>query len=236
MAKTVGLSRRITLQWMNTAVDLLGRGLSEEEYKSELNSYLAFEIESPTVLRKTREILMNIWFFDDDTELAKTRNKAKKLLEKYPEDRLPVYWCMLLAAYPVFADLSKMIGRFSEYYDTIKLKSIKQKLYDEWGERSTLYHSTDKIMATMKAFDALSTTKPGDYTIVKHDVRIPEIVDFMLYVAMKIDKSSYYEFTELNGFAILFPFEYNVSKEYILSDPDFTATHFAGEMTLSLKE
>ena len=61
MAKMVGLSRNLKLQWLNKVVELVLEDLKEEEIKEQLNEYLSFEIESPTNIRKTREILMNIW-------------------------------------------------------------------------------------------------------------------------------------------------------------------------------
>ena len=60
MAKTVGLSRNIKMQWLNKAVALLDDNLDETEYKSALNDYLGFEIGSAINIRKTREILMHL--------------------------------------------------------------------------------------------------------------------------------------------------------------------------------
>lgn len=75
MAKTVGLSRNIKMQWLNKAVALLDDNLEEAEYKSALNEYLGYEIGSAINIRKTREILMHLWFYkdaetDDIRELA----------------------------------------------------------------------------------------------------------------------------------------------------------------------
>ena len=226
----------IQAQWMDIASNLLSEGLSEEEYKNELNNYLSFEISSPTNLRKTREILMRIWFYEDDSTAKKIREDAIRLKAKYPDEKFVINWCMLLINYPVFSDLSKMIGRISEFNDCIKPSQLKQKLFDEWGERTTLYHSTDKIIATMKDLGAIVANTPGSYTVIKHRISKDEPIAFLLRVAMIIDKGSYYEFTELSCFNNLFPFEYIVSKEYILTDDHFMATHFAGEITISLKE
>ena len=66
MAKMVGLSRNLKLQWLNKVVELILEDLKEEEIKEQLNEYLSFEIESPTNNRKTREILMKIWVYDND--------------------------------------------------------------------------------------------------------------------------------------------------------------------------
>ena len=66
MAKIVGLSRNLKLQWLNKVVELASSNLTEQEIKDQLNEYLSFEISSPTNLRKTREILMNIWVYEND--------------------------------------------------------------------------------------------------------------------------------------------------------------------------
>ena len=59
MAKMVGLSRNLKLQWLNKVVELVLEDLKEEEIKEQLNEYLSFDIESPTKISKTSEVLMN---------------------------------------------------------------------------------------------------------------------------------------------------------------------------------
>lgn len=235
MAKTVGLSRNIKMQWLNKAVDLLGENLPETEYKQTLNEYLSFEISSAINLRKTREILMNIWFYEDE-EINEIRKIALALMHEFPDFSLPVHWCMMLVVYPVFADICKLIGRISDFQDEITLAQLKQKLFDEWGERATLFHSTDKIIATMKELGALSCEKPGKYHINKHAVSNDKIVSFMLMLAMKVGGNSYYTFSDLTNLGILFPFEYRVSKEQLMLDESFVINTFGGEVTVAIKE
>ena len=76
MAKTVGLSRKITLKWLNKMVELAEENLPEAECKNKLNEYLSFEIESPTNLRKTREILMRIWYYPNEEDAVVSRDAA----------------------------------------------------------------------------------------------------------------------------------------------------------------
>ena len=140
MAKMVGLSRNLKEPWLNKVAELAIEGLPQEEVKTQLNDYLGYEIESPTNLRKTREILMNVWIYDNDYS-EKLFSEAKKLYRNYPDYSLEIHWCLLLAAYPVFGDVCKLIGKMSQFQDEITLAQIKRKLFDEWGERTTLYHS-----------------------------------------------------------------------------------------------
>lgn len=234
MAKMVGLSRNLKFSWLNEVVRLYAEGFDENQIKEQLNDYLGYEISSPTNIRKTREILMNIWVYKNDYTDA-LRGEALRLIRKDSDYSLPVHWCMMIAAYPVFQDMCRLIGKIGEFEETITTKQIKQKLFDEWGERSTLYHSSDKLIATLKAMDVLESEKVGVYSIKKHTLAKPEIVNFLLYAMMKIDDVGYYSLLNMENSMYLFPFEYKVSKESIMEDDRFTTGIFGGELSISLK-
>lgn len=234
MAKMVGLSRNLKLPWLNEVIRLYAEGLDENQIKEQLNDYLSYEINSPTNMRKTREILMNIWVYKNDYTDA-LRGEALRLIRRDSDYSLPVHWCMMLAAYPVFQDMCRLIGKISEFEETITTKQIKQKLFDEWGERSTLYHSSDKLIATLKAMDVLESEKVGVYSIKKHTLSKPEIVNFLLYAMMKIDDAGYYSLLNMENSMYLFPFKYKVSKESIMEDDRFIMGTFGGEISFSLK-
>jgi len=234
MAKAVGLSRNIKMQWLNKAVDLLDENLEEAEYKNTINEYLSFEIGSAINIRKTREILMHLWFYQND-ETNDVRKMGLSLIRAYPDYALPIHWCMMLITYPVFADVCKLIGRISDFQEEITLAQLKQKLFDEWGERATLFHSTDKIIKTMKELGALYCDKPGKYYIENHSVNNDQLLNFMLFVAMKVGGNSYYTFSDLANMGILFPFEYQLRKEQLMTDERFVINNFGGEITVAIK-
>lgn len=233
MAKMVGLSRNLKLQWLNKVVELASNGLTEQEIKNQLNEYLSFEISSPTNLRKTREILMNIWVYENDIS-NKLRDEAVGIVRDAPEYALVAHWCMMMATYPVFVDMCKLIGRLSEFQDEITLSQIKQKLYDEWGERTTLYHSIDKLISTLKELSVLQCEKPGKYQIVKHEVRNGRISAFMVYAMMLVDDNGYYSFTDLSNSVYFYPFQYQLEKELLLGDDRFSMNNFGGELSVSV--
>ena len=235
MAKMVGLSRNLKLQWLNKVMELVLEGLTVQEIKDQLNEHLSFEIESPTNIRKTREILMNIWVYENE-QANKIKTSALELIKAYPEYDLVIHWCMMMTAYPVFVDMCKLIGKMSEFQDEITLAQLKQKLFDEWGERTTLFHSIDKLVATLKALDVMVCDKPGKYHIKMHRVSNPKIVAFMVYTMMIVDDSGYYTFTDINSSAYFFPFDYKMEKETLFEDSRFAMNNFGGELSISLND
>ncbi len=141
-----------------------------------------------------------------------------------------------------YKKLEKMSMDFA--YDSfveLKEKQLQknQESYNKYMyalQRSTLYHSSDKLIATLKALDVLESEKVGVYSIKKHPLSSAEIINFMLFTMMKIDDAGYYSIREMDNLLYLFPFEYKVSKEAILGDERFTTGTFGGEMSFSLKE
>lgn len=235
MAKTVGLTRNLKLQWLNKVSELALMGLTQDEIKEQLNEYLSFEINSPTNLRKTREILMNIWFYENK-RTNKIKTYATEILRKYPEYSLELHWCMMMAAYPVFTDMCKIIGKISGFQDGIVMAQLKQKLFDEWGERTTLHHSIDKMVATLKDMNVMICDKPGRYHINKRIVTNTSIVTLMIYTKMMMDDRGYYTFEDLQSSDYFFPFEYKIEKQVLLEDSRFAMNRFGSELSISIKE
>lgn len=236
MARTIGLSQKLKLIWLNKAAEFSSENLSEKEYKNKLTEYLSYEIESPTILRKTSRNLMLVWFYNEIDSASKLRPGAMELIKKYPEYAPVIHWCMLMLTFPVFRDLCHIMGRMLEFSDIITLRQLKQKLYDDWGERQTLHYSTDKIISTMKDLNVIETTKPGNYHVLVQSISDNDMTRFMLKSAMLSGNSDYYKLNELASLEVLFPFRYELKKDYFIKGTDFSVSNFGGELTVSLAD
>ena len=230
----VGLSRNIKYRWLNKTVDFVKEGKTDQEVKENLHDYLSFEIKSKDNLRKTREILLNIWL-NSKYEYPSLHEKALRLLEKYPDDALAIHWCMMLLAYPVLSDLSVLLANMSEYQEEITTAQLKQKMFDEWGERTTVFHSTDKIIMTLKDMEILSCDKPGRYKVIKHSIESEDIVLFMIHTALNLKEGSYYSISDLGHIKLYFAFDYKIDNTSIFEDDRLILSNFGGKQTVSLK-
>lgn len=235
MARMVGYACNIKLKWLNYAASLLEKKFSEEEYKEELNEYLAFEIDSPTRLRKTREILMRIWFYDID-EISSIRKEAVILIKCYPEYSSAIHLCLLYLAYPVVADICNNIGHLFEFQDYVTNAVLNQKLYDVWGNRTTLQTTCRRVTLTLKDMGILENETKLRYKLNRQLINNTDVINFMLYVAMLKEDTAYFSFVELTEFSLLFPFRYSVTKEQLIESGKFSFSNFGGELSISLVE
>ena len=235
MAKMVGLSRAIKTEWLSKTVELVSQTTDEQKIKDSLNEYLSFEIQSPTNLRKTREILINIWFRPSITA-TDIWNEAIKAYQHDKSSKLAINWAMILLAYPVFFDVCNMIGKISAIQDSFTTAWLKEKLLEHWGERQTLNYSSDKILQTLKFMGAIENLKVGTYKICSTQITDTATLSVMIMALLELNKKAYYEVTELSRMPLFFPFDYNVSLEWLHNVEIFRISNFGGKLVVSSKE
>jgi hypothetical protein len=233
MAKIVGMSRSIKLDWLNKTVELLLVSKDETQIKEELNEYLSFEIKSPIVLRKTREILMNIWVRTPENIL----DLKQLALEAYKDEKsnkLALHWSMMLVAYPIFSDICALIGKLTNIQDTFTTSWLKEKLFEMWGERTTLYHSGNKIIQTLKLMGVIENTKLGVYRINRYHLSDVKTIQVLLMALIRLKEKAYYEVAEMSSIPQAFPFEYDVSLEWFHNSELFNLSNFGGKIVVAV--
>jgi len=232
MAKLVGLSRAIKLEWLNKTVELIKEGKTDAEIKNDLNEYLSFEITSPTNLRKTREILLAIWVRNPD-DYKNIKSLALEIYDNENINRLVIHWCMILITYPVFSDVCALIGKLADIQDTFTTAWLKQKLVDLWGERTTLLCCSDKILQTMRYLGAIENQKVGIHKIISCDVSDETTKKLITLTIIALNSKSYYEISEISQVPQMFPFNYSISCELLHNSELFTLNNFGGKVVVT---
>lgn len=233
MSKLIGMSRNIKLEWLNKVAFLHIIGKQDEEIRKDLNEYLSVEIESYTNMRKTRKILMNIWTSKDNVEI---KDIAASLFNSNKEEELLLaHWCLTLIAYPVFADICGTIGKLDSKMFDITNRDIKNKIFDEWGERSTLYHSIDKNIRTLKDLGVLNATSGSRYSINRYKIDSKEGLIIIAATLVRLKEKLYMSIEELNNSQEMFPFEYNLTIDILADSGMLSIDKIGGELVVSRK-
>lgn len=228
MAKMVGLSRAIKLEWLDKTVDMVLDGMAPESIKAALNDYIAHEIKSADNIRKSRDILLNLWVYPfPDAASNQIRDMAIDAMRNCASDRMAFHWCMLLLYYPVFVDVTGTIGKLSSMQEYFSLSWLKEKIYEQWGERTTLIHSLDKIMQTIRQLGAVSSTK-GTYSVNRMAVKNDKTKIILMKTVLALKLKPYYEVSELACVPQLFPFIFESSSEIVFGSQMFKLGNFGG--------
>ena len=91
------------------------------------------------------------------------------------------------------------MGKLFEFQEVVTNPALKQKLYDDWGERGTLEATTRRITLTLKEMDILCNETKTRYILNKIPIKEEAVLDFITAQGMKLDGSSYYSYTELGN-------------------------------------
>ena len=232
MAKMVGLSRPIKLVWLNKTVELIKVGKTDKEINAELNEYLSFEIKDATNLCKTKNSLLKIWV-KTPPELQKIKIMALEIYDNEKISKLVPHWCMLLLAYPVFSDACSLIGKLSDIQDTFTTVWLKQKLFDLWGERTTLLFSIEKIVQTLKYFNVVESINKGEYKILSSEIKDEKAKCLIILTVIALKSKAYYEISELAHVPQMFPLKYSIPHELLHNSDLFTLNNFGGKVVVS---
>lgn len=233
MSKIIGMSRNINMDWLNETANLILSDKSELEVKEALNEYLRFSITSPTNLRKTREILMNIWVRTEDKN-AKLKELALNLYNtNKSSNKIVAHWCMMLLAYPVFGDIVTAIGKMADKQFDITTAQVKTRMFDVWGERSTLYHSIDKNIKTLKDIGALGTIKTGLYKVESFNIEEERAITLIVATLLTLKDKLYMRLDELESSYEFYLFKYEVDLESLQMSELFSFDKFGGEVVIS---
>ncbi|MDA8227467.1 MAG: hypothetical protein M0T74_07140 [Desulfitobacterium hafniense] len=234
MSKTVSLARSIKPEYLDNIVNICLTTSEFEEIKAHINEYLSHHIESSINIRKTREILLNTWV-NIPKELIEFRNNALEIYKSATNsERIAIHWAMLILAFPIFKDLCSIIGKLADVQETVTITQIKRRIFEQWGERSTLFHCINKNVKTLKDFGVLSQTKPGVYTTPKIKITDVRCTSLLVYSALKSNGKLYSNLSGLESFPELFPFLFDVKYEELQSVSIFKIDRIGGEIVVSV--
>jgi hypothetical protein len=234
MSKAVVLARPIKPEWLDMTADLLAKTRDREEIRNSINEYISHYIKSSTNARKTREILLNTWVEVEKDNQA-FRERALQVYEQCPQkDRMAVHWAMMLIAFPVFRDLCTIVGKLSDMQQEITLSQIQRRIYDVWGERSTLVHAIPKNIKTLREFGVLEQIKPGVYSAVTHTVNNKDAGCILLYAALKSGDKLYQSVSGIDRLKELFPFELSLGMDDLYQSGLFKIDMIGGEPVISI--
>lgn len=197
MAERIGLSKNVTLEWMELAANCKTSGMTQEEAYPILNEKIGETIHSPVNSKQIRVILFNMWYRPEDWFLERSTVVAKALPA---DERIPIHWALLLERYHVFYDLCTVIGGLFDYRDEITLAQIRNRIFEKWGARDTLQNCLSKNIQMFRELKAINAIKPaGTYTrnfMTVSDVSIVQLLCVAVITASGKEYMSWEEFIQ----------------------------------------
>ncbi len=233
--RTVGLDRFLKGEWLDKTMEIASNESDISLIRETLEEYLKQEIPGDITRRKARDKLMAIWV-NIPEEFEGIKSEALMLSNNvFNQERLLLHWTMMFAVYPIFRDISTVIGAITDFQDDVTISLVEKRIYEIWGERSTVKYAVQKIMSSMVDWQVLERKGNGRY-YKKPPIKIKETSLKLLFLKAYIltNKKDYVGFIETNNIKTAFPFELQYNMEDFASSDEFVLVKMGTDVAISL--
>jgi len=161
----IGLSRFIALEWLNETARATKELRDPEQVKEALQDTIESH-EGKEAKRKTIDVLTRAWSRVDD-EHTGLRDEALDMFDAVnSSEKLMLHWGLLLLGYPIFRDVTEVIGKLSNLQGYVTISQVKRSVKKDWGDRTTLNRTVDRIFQSLVEWNVLQSTE-GSFKINK---------------------------------------------------------------------
>jgi hypothetical protein len=177
---------------------------------------------------------MNIWARPESTSPL-VHGKAIEAYKSEHSDKMALSWALFVLAHPVFADTCGLVGKISTMQSAFTSSWLKDKICELRGERPTLIRTVAGIVETMKRLGGIEQQKVGTYRVIRHSLKDEQTIVVLLASLLALEQKAYYDIADLSRIPMFFPFEYNVTMDWLHRSSEFTLENFGGKTVLSVK-
>lgn len=213
--KGVGFNRNIKLEWLDAAAAFSAELDDSKAMRVRLEPVLAQDRTGKDAIRKSIDILINIWFKNRENYPG-LYQQAVALYQAtmVPTDRLWLHYGLTLLYFPFFRDCAAAVGQLSRYEDTITNRMVIDKMIGEMGQLGSLERSAQRVVASLRDWGVLTDADEPNAYIPQYRAFAtsrPELEQWLLACALRAHPVEQLSFADLLYLPALFPFKFTVT-------------------------
>lgn len=240
MNKGIGLSRTVTLEWLDATASLVLENRAPREIRQELVSIIQRSLHGVEMQRKTIDVLLAIWVKTANT-IPVLHKEALRLykLTTVPEERLWLHYGMTLAYYPFFRLCALAIGQLGKSDEIITNKMVKERVAAEMGHLGDLDRSVERLIASLVYWGIIKRVEQKNkYKIClrTYHTSITDIETWLLSCALHAHPAEELPFTDLLRLPELFPFKFTITLDHLRKSPHLVVQRQGSWEMIRLKD
>ena len=208
----VGFERDVEREWLDKTAAWVIEGKSAKDVHALIDEFLDPLINGETSQRKTKNVLSGAWVKSTD-ENGQFKLHAKSLYQTATtSERLAIHYGMMVASYPFFYSLSKILGRLFKLQDEVTNKEFYRRVIEAIGDRESIKRAAARYLQSMVEWDLLLN---GEKSSVKPALKIkidnPEIVTWLYTAVFFSHDRDNLSKDDVMADPVWFPFEVNLT-------------------------
>jgi len=225
MDKGIGFNRNIKLEWLNAAAAFCAETDDPAQIRARLEPVLAQDRTGKEAIRKSIDILINIWLNSGDIAPG-LRQQAVTFFQvaAAPDDRIWLHYGLTMLYYPFFHQCVAAIGQLGRYRDTVTNKMVLKRMVDELGQLGSLERSVQRIVSSLRDWGVLA---PSDQRYAywpqyqAFGASGFDLEAWFLACALRTHPVEELPFADLLNLPALFPFRFTVPLSDLRQLPGF---------------
>lgn len=225
MDKGIGFNRNIKLEWLDATAAFCVETADPAAVRQRLQPILAQDRTGKDAIRKSIDILLNIWFKSRETQ-PHLHEQAVNYYRMSQEagDRLWLHYGLTMLYYPFFRNCAIAIGQLSRYEETISNRSVIEKLTGEMGQLGSLERSVQRVVASLRDWGILADAEEKFAYVPQHRLLQTDRLDieaWLLACALQAHPVEQLPFADLLHLPALFPFKFSLTVHDLRQMPGF---------------
>jgi hypothetical protein len=222
----IGFDRRLNLDWLDYVAALTNERKEPNEVRQDLVTFLDGKLagadRSDSACGKAVRLLSRIWV-NVNPEVVGLRDQALKLLPTASVDeRLAIHWSLCLAGFEFFGDVASHAGRLAVLQGTFSLGQVLRRVYEDWGERSTLKFAVQRTLRSMAQWGAmLDDEAKGGYRLSPKRIAVDGAFASLLIEGLLTCRGGSINIEQAIRHPALFPFTLDLGNHEIRQHPRF---------------
>lgn len=231
VTRTLGFDWKVQLAWLDETAARVADGVDAKELRVHLDAHLQRQADvslSSTARSKAITVLSHLWC-DVPDQLVPFRDRAMaELHDVLPEERVVIHWSMALATYPFFADVAAAVGILLSLQGTADIPSVRRRVAERWGERSTVSRATGVVVGTIRDWGLLRSVGKGRTEGMAAMGVSPSLSAMLVEALLESHRVESISMDDAISHPAFFPFELTVRATELRSVPSLSVERYGG--------
>ena len=236
MDKDIGFNRNIKLDWLNATASFCAETNDPAEIRHRLESVLSQDRSGAEAIRKSIDILINIWLKNKEQYPDLVEFAIKYYKETFnPTDRLWLHYGLTSLYYSFFRETASVIGKLCKRGSLITNKVVIKQLISERGHLGSLERSAQRIVSSLRNWGLLiNSGQSFAYKALYREFTSDsfELQAWLLQCAFIGKGIEQIPYEDLMRLPELFPFNINISLEYLRKRTPFSIYRSGGGINI----
>ena len=236
MDKDIGFNRNIKLDWLNATASFCAETDDPSEIRERLDAVLAQDRSGAEAIRKSIDILVNIWHKNGEQYPELLEFAIKHFQDTFhPSDRVWLHFGLTSLYFSFFRETASVIGKLSKRGSLITNKEVIKQLISERGHLGSLERSAQRIVSSLREWDILTDSDQSfayQARFRELETDNQELEAWLLkcaFIGKNVEQIPYEDLIRLPE---LFPFHIKIGSDYLRKNTPFSVYRAGGGINM----